>query len=167
MQKGKQVGEIVFKPETAPYYFDKNKYTPQLNVFTYTAYDQDYNDYNEHNYQNDENDNDSGNNDDNKDDNNDENELKRILNIELQLFFNGEKQDYVFIDNANQEWVETYQSSTAEKGKISIKLKEETDPDIEQKLHFFDAYQGELKNGQIVKKQDAVKREILIHINPF
>ncbi|MDO5105981.1 hypothetical protein [Capnocytophaga sp.] len=169
MQKGKQVGEIVFKPETAPYYFDKNKYTPQLNVFTYTAYDQDYNDYDEHNYQDDENDDDdSGNNDDdNEDDNNDENEQKRVLNVDLQLFFNGEKQDYVFIDNANQEWVETYQSSTTEKGKITIKLKEDTDPDTEQKLHFFDAYQGELKNGQIVKKQGATKREIIIHITGY
>ncbi|GIZ15717.1 hypothetical protein RCZ15_10780 [Capnocytophaga catalasegens] len=150
MQKGTQVSELVFKADKAPYYFDKEESSSKLNVYRYSSFSFDDGE-------------------DDEDDSEDDEDIKTdtILNAELQLYLNGEKTAYIFIDNPNIDLVESYTMDTTKKGKINITLKDGIQNLPPKTLHFFDAYEGELVGGQIVKKQNAPKQEISIYLTGY
>lgn len=150
MQKGTQVSELVFKADKAPYYFDKEESSSKLNVYRYSSFSFDDGE-------------------DDEDDSEDDEDIKTdtILNAELQLYLNGEKTAYIFIDNPNIDLVESYTMDTTKKGKINITLKDGIQNLPPETLHFFDAYEGELVGGQIVKKQNAPKQEISIYLTGY
>ena len=138
-EKGKQISEIIFKADKAPYFIDKQSYSRELNILTYISYSYD-----------------------------EETEEQTIVsNIDMQLYMNLETEAYIFIDNVNTNLVENYSMNIDKKGKVSLELKQEVPNMPEQTLHFFDAYEGVLVNGKIEKKPNAPKREIFIYLTGY
>lgn len=68
---------------------------------------------------------------------------------------------YVYLDNINTDVVKKYEANV-EQGKVTIT--EVSAPTIKGMTRIFDAYEGELVNGEVVKKGNAQKREIFINV---
>ena len=137
-EKGKQISEIIFKADKAPYFIDKQSYSRELNILTYYSVD-DYGDpvreINMQLYMNSE-----------------KKEHIFIENINSEIV----KSHNVSIDKKGYISFELVDD-----------IEQVNEENEEKKLLFFDAYEGVLVNGKIEKKQGAPKREIFIYLTGY
>ena len=137
-EKGKQISEIIFKADKAPYFIDKQSYSRELNLLTYYSIDDYYQPVTEINMQ--------------LYMNSEKKEHIFIENINKEIV-ESHKISINEKGNISFELVDDIE-----------RVNEENEG---KKLLFFDAYEGVLVNGKIEKKQDAPKREIFIYLTGY
>ncbi len=81
------------------------------------------------------------------------------------VFYVHSKQTYVFVDNINTEIIEKVEANIKGVGIVKPIFKPDANTRIEGRVRIFDVYEGEVVGGEVVKKTNAVKREIFAEIS--
>lgn len=87
------------------------------------------------------------------------------LRKNIQFYTFMEQEEHIFIDNVNDELIESYNLNIDEKGSLSLNFKELIRTKNGQKIRVFDVYQGEVVGDKIQKKAGATKREMFVSVS--